>query len=83
MIHKKGKENSNADALTRSSHMAEALPLDKDKLTKFYEIDEPVLNLEVGVNKIQHVQRSLVEIAEEQSKDEVWSEVICCVSTSP
>ena len=27
VIHKKGKENSNVDALTRSSHMAEAPPL--------------------------------------------------------
>ena len=31
MIHKKGKENINADALSRSSHMAEAPPLEVDK----------------------------------------------------
>ena len=29
-----------------------------------------------GVNKIQHVQCSATEIALEQAKDKVWSEVI-------
>ena len=28
------------------------------------------------MNEIQHIQRSMMEIAEEQTKDEVWSEVI-------
>ena len=79
MIHKKGKENSNGDTLSRCSHMAEALPLAEDKYTKVYEIDEPVINFEGGVNEIQHIQRSLVEIAEEQSKDEVWCKVISWV----
>ena len=76
MIHKKGKENSNADALSRSSHMVEAPPLEEDEYAKFYEIDEPVIKFEEGVNEIQHIQRSLIEIAEEQAKDKVWSEVI-------
>ena len=35
-----------------------------------------MINFEGGVNEIQHIQRSLIEIAEEQSKDEVWSKVI-------
>ena len=56
--------------------MAEAPPLAEDEYTKFYEIDQPVINFEGGVNEIQHIQQSLVEIAEEQSKDEVWSKVI-------
>ena len=43
MIHKKGKENINAYALGRSSHMAEAPPLQEDEYAKFYEIDEPVI----------------------------------------
>ena len=64
VIHTKGKENSNADALSRSSHTAEALPLAEDKYVDFYEIGEPVINCEGGVNKIQHIQRSLVEIPE-------------------
>ena len=34
---------------------------------------------EVGVNEIQHVQCSRAEIAEEQAKDEVRSEVISWV----
>ena len=38
-----------------------------------------MINCEGGVNKIQHIQRSLVEIPEEQSKDEVWSKVISWV----
>ena len=29
-----------------------------------------------GINEIQHVQRNLGEISDEQAKDEVWSEVI-------
>ena len=59
--------------------MAEAPPLAEDEYAEFYEIDEPVINFEGGVNEIQHIQRSLIEIAEEQSKDEVWSKVISWV----
>ena len=79
VIHKKGKENSNTDALSRSYHMAEAPTLEEDKYAKFYEIDEPVIRFEGGVNEIQHIQGSLVEIAEEQSKEKVWSKVISWV----
>ena len=64
MIHKKGKENSNTDALSRSSHMAEAPLLEEDKHAKFWEIDEPVIKFKGGVNEIHHMQRSLIEIAE-------------------
>ena len=71
VIHKKGKENSKADALSRSSHMAEASPLAEEEYTEFYEINKPLINFQGGVNEIQHIQRSLIEIAEEQSKDEV------------
>ena len=74
VIHKKGKEISNADALSRSSHMAETQPLEEDEYAKFYEIDEPVIKFEVGVNEIQQIQRSLIKIAEEQAKVEVWSD---------
>ena len=28
------------------------------------------------VNEIQHIQRNMIEVAEEQAKDKVWSEVI-------
>ena len=63
MIHKKGKEKSNADALSRSSHMGEAPTLTEDEYAKFYEIDKPVIKFEGGVNEIQHIQPSLVEIA--------------------
>ena len=31
VVHKKGKKNSNADAFSQSTHMAEALPLEEDK----------------------------------------------------
>ena len=79
VIHKKGKEKSNVDGLSRSSHMVEAPPLAKDKYAKFYEIDKPVINFEGGVDEFQHIQKSLLEIAEEQSKNEVWSKVISWV----
>ena len=79
MIHKKGKENSNADALSRSSHMAEAPLLAEDDYAKFYEINELVINFKGRVNEIQHIQRSMMEVAEEQAKDKVWSEVISWV----
>ena len=79
VIHKKGKENRNTDALSRSSHMVEAPPLEEDENTKFYEIGKPVIKFEGGVNEIQHIQHSLIEIAKELSKDKVWSKVISWV----
>ena len=79
VIHKKGKEKSNPDALSRSSHIVEAPPLEEDKYVKFYKVDKPVIRFEGGLNKVQHIQRSLIEIAKEQSKDEVWSQVISWV----
>ena len=38
-----------------------------------------MIRFEGGVNKIQHIKRSLIEIATEQSKDKVWSKVISWV----
>ena len=55
VIHKKGKENSNADALSRSSHMAEAPQLEEDEYAEFYDIEKLVIRFEGGVNKIQHI----------------------------
>ena len=52
VVHKKGKENSNADALSQSAHMAEALLLEEDMYAEFYQIDEPVIKFEGGVNEI-------------------------------
>ena len=43
MIHKKRKENSNTDTLSRSFHMAEAPLLEEDEYAEFYKIDEPVI----------------------------------------
>ena len=50
VIHKKGKENSNADALSRSLHMAKAPLLEESEYAELYEIDEPVIQFEGGVN---------------------------------
>ena len=55
--------------------MAEASPLEYE-YAEFYEIDEPVIKFEEGVNEIQHIHCSLIEMAKEQAKDKVWSEVI-------
>ena len=77
-MHKKGKENSNTDALSQSVHMAEALPLEYDEYAEF-KVDEPVIRFEGRVNVIQHMQGSAAEIAKEQVKDEIWSEVISWV----
>ena len=60
MIQKEGKENSNADTLKRSSHMAEASTLEEDEYAEFYEIEEPVIKFLGGVNEIQHIHCSLV-----------------------
>ena len=79
VIYKKGKEKSNEEALSRSSHILEAPSLSKDKYAEFYEKDEPVIQFEGGVNEIQHIQCSMIEIAEEQAKDKVWSKVISWV----
>ena len=59
--------------------MVEAPLLEEDKYAEFYEIDKPVIKFEGGVNEIQHIQCSLLKIAEEQTKDKVWSEVISCI----
>ena len=59
--------------------MVEAPVLEEDEYVEFYEIDKPVIRFEGGVNEIQYIQQSLIEIAEEQSKDKVWSKVISWV----
>ena len=63
MIPKKGKENSNADTLRRSSQIFEAPLLSEDEYADFYKIYEPVIQFADGVNEIQHEQRSMVKIA--------------------
>ena len=79
MIHKKGKENSNADTLSKSSHMPKAPLLSEDEYAEFYEKDKPVIQFAEGVNEIQNVQGNMIEVAEEQAKDKVWREVISWV----
>ena len=56
--------------------MPEAPLLSEDKYALFYEIDKPVIWYAEGVNEIQHFQRSMIEVAEEQAKVKVWREVI-------
>ena len=68
--------NSNADALSRSSHMPKAPPLSEDEYGEVYEIDELVIQFAEGVNEIQHIRCSMIEVAEEEAKDKVWREVI-------
>ena len=82
MVHKKGKKNSKADALSPSTHMAEARPPEEDQYAEFFKVYEPVIRFEGGVNKIQQIQRSLIEITEEQSKNQVWRKVIRWVEDS-
>ena len=50
VIHKKGKKTSNADTLSRSSHMLEAPVLSEDHYAEFYEIDEPGIQFAEVVN---------------------------------
>ena len=59
MIHKKGKENSNAGALSRSSHMKDAPLIEDNMCAEFYEMEEPVIKYLEGINKIQHIQQNL------------------------
>ena len=59
--------------------MSEAPPLSEDKYVEFYDIDKPVIQFAEGVNEIQHVQCSMIEVAEEQAKDLVWREAISWV----
>ena len=51
--------------------MPEAPPLSEDKYEEFYEIDKPVIQFAERVNEIQHIQRSMIEVAKEQAKDKV------------
>ena len=50
--------------------------IEEDVYAEFYEVEEPVIKYIKGINEIQHIQQNLGEMAEEQAKDEVWSEVI-------
>ena len=59
--------------------MAEAPPLEEDKYAKFYKIDKLVIKFAGGVNEIQHIPQSLIDIAVQQSKNKVWSKVISWV----
>ena len=55
----------------------EDAPAIEDKVyAEFYDVDEPVIKFLGGINEVQHIQRQLSEVAEEQANDEVWSEVI-------
>ena len=76
VLHKKGKANSNTDALSKSTHMAEVPPSQEDEYAKFNEVDNPVIRFEEGVNEIQHVQCSSGDNAKEHAENKVWSEVI-------
>ena len=49
-------ERTEEVALSRSSHMSEALPLSENKYAEFYEIDKPMIQFADGVNEIQHAQ---------------------------
>ena len=70
------KENINADALSWSTHTAKAPPQEEDEYAEFFKVDELVIRFGEGVHEIQHIQRSMEEILEEQAEDEVCSEVI-------
>ena len=50
-------------------------PLEEDEYAEFYEVNEPVIKFEGGVNEIQRVQHSTANIVEEQVKDKVWSKL--------
>ena len=62
VIHKKGKENNNADTLSRSSHMAEALPLEVDEYVEFYEKEEPVIKLKEEGMKFSIYSTALLKL---------------------
>ena len=59
--------------------MEDAPPLEDNVYAEFYDVEKPVIKFLEGINEIQHVQGNLGEIAEEQSKDKIWSEVISWV----
>ena len=54
--------------------MVEAPQLDGVEYAQFY-----VIQFEGGVNEIQDIQRSMIEIAKEQAKAKIWNEVISWV----
>ena len=40
VIHKKGKENSNPETLSRSSHLEDAPSIEDDLSAEFYEVED-------------------------------------------
>ena len=43
--------------------MVEALRLEEDEYAEFYEINEPVIQFEGGLNEIHYIQLGIMEIA--------------------
>ena len=57
-VHKKGRENSNTDAMSRSTHNGGPPPLEEDNYANFYEEDKPVISIADRVNMISYAQPS-------------------------
>ena len=61
--------------------MAEAPLIEEDEYAKFYKIDKWVIKFEGGVNEIQHIQWSLIEIICGVRWLDSWGEVTRVLQT--
>ena len=76
VIHKKGKENSNADALSRARHLPEPTPSENDEYAEYQEQEEPHITYEERVNEVEFHQTSKEDVRRKQDTDPVWKEVL-------
>ena len=75
MIHKKEKENSIADALSRTKHLPEPTPSENKEYEEYQEQEEPHITFEERANKVEFHQTSQQDIRRKQETDTVWKEV--------
>ena len=76
VIHKKGKEISNADALSRAKHLPEPTPSENKEYAEYQEQEEPHITFEECVNEVEFHQTSQEDVRSKQETDPVWKKVL-------
>ena len=76
VIHKKGKENSNADALSRANHLPKPTLSENEEYAEYQEQEEPHITYEERVNEVEFHQTSQKDVRRKQETDTVWKEVL-------
>ena len=77
MIHKKGKENNNAVALSRAKHLPEPTPSENAEYAEYQEQEEHHIIFEEHLNEVEFLhQTSQEDLRRKKETDPVWKEVL-------